>query len=413
LKFSDLNLQTGVFEGISAMGFDECTPIQESAIPAILDNRDIIACAQTGTGKTAAYLIPVLNKLSSNPNKFIDTLLLVPTRELALQIDQQLQGFSYFLEISSIAVYGGGDADTWTSQKNAISNGTNIVIATPGRLIAHLNFGYLKFDNLKHLILDEADRMLDMGFYEDIMRIAKHLPKERQTLMFSATMPDKIRMMAKKILNNPIEINLALSKPAEGILQVAYLVHDENKINLIKKLVEGKSLQSILIFSATKKNVKQIASALKMLGFIAKEIHSDLEQNEREVVLLDFRNRKSQVLVATDIVSRGIDITGIDLVINFDVPADAEDYVHRVGRTARAQSSGVAITFINKSDQGKFKKIEQLIEVEILKLPTPPDIGESFIYEPSDRTNKKKKVFKKKSHHRSSSGNEQKKDKTI
>jgi ATP-dependent RNA helicase RhlE len=339
------------------MGFDETTPIQESAIPAILDNHDIIACAQTGTGKTAAYLIPVLNKLTLKSSKDIDTLILVPTRELALQIDQQLQGFSYFLEISSIAVYGGGDADTWTNQKNAIVKGTNIIIATPGRLIAHLNFGYLKFDNLKHLILDEADRMLDMGFYDDIMRIIKHLPTKRQTLMFSATMPNKIRIMAKKVLQNPVEISFAISKPAEGILQVAYLVYDENKVSLIKKLVEGKNLPSVLIFSATKKSVKQITIALKELNLIATEIHSDLEQREREQVLLDFRNRKSQVLVATDIVSRGIDIIGIDLVMNFDVPSDAEDYVHRVGRTARAQSSGVAITFINKSDQGKFKRI--------------------------------------------------------
>jgi ATP-dependent RNA helicase RhlE len=383
-----------VYDGIFAMGFDEATPIQESAIPAILKNKDIIACAQTGTGKTAAYLIPVLDKLSVNPSKNIDTLILVPTRELALQIDQQLEGFSYFLEVSSIPVYGGGDADTWTNQKNAMVNGTNILIATPGRLIAHLNFGYLKFDNLKHLILDEADRMLDMGFYDDIMRIIKHLPKDRQTLMFSATMPDKIRVMAKKILHDPVEINLALSKPAEGILQVAYLVYDENKIALIRKLVEGKSLQSILIFSATKKSVKQIASALKDVRFIASEIHSDLEQAEREQVLLNFRNRKSQVLVATDIVSRGIDITGIDLVINFDVPSDAEDYVHRVGRTARAQSSGVAITFINKADQGKFNRIEQLIEVQILKLPTPSEIGESPAYNPNEMK-KVKNHFKK------------------
>jgi ATP-dependent RNA helicase RhlE len=402
LKFSELHLQSGVFEGISSMGFDETTPIQESAIPAILDNHDIIACAQTGTGKTAAYLIPVLNKLTLKSSKDIDTLILVPTRELALQIDQQLQGFSYFLEISSIAVYGGGDADTWTNQKNAIVKGTNIIIATPGRLIAHLNFGYLKFDNLKHLILDEADRMLDMGFYDDIMRIIKHLPTKRQTLMFSATMPNKIRIMAKKVLQNPVEISFAISKPAEGILQVAYLVYDENKVSLIKKLVEGKNLPSVLIFSATKKSVKQITIALKELNLIATEIHSDLEQREREQVLLDFRNRKSQVLVATDIVSRGIDIIGIDLVMNFDVPSDAEDYVHRVGRTARAQSSGVAITFINKSDQGKFKRIEELIGIEILKLPTPPEIGESPEYKPFERIKRNSKSFKKKNVHRKS-----------
>jgi superfamily II DNA/RNA helicase len=399
LKFKDIQLHPDVFQGINSMGFEETTPIQESAIPPILQKKDIIACAQTGTGKTAAYLIPILHSLSTYPSKYIDTLVLVPTRELALQIDQQLEGFSYFLDISSVAIYGGGDADTWTSQKNAIVKGTNILIATPGRLIAHLNFGYLNFDNLHHLVLDEADRMLDMGFFDDIMRIIKNLPEKRQTLMFSATMPDKIRTMARKVLINPIEINLGISKPAEGILQIAYLVYDENKVSLIKKLVEGKDLNSILIFSATKKNVKKITSTLKELKFIATEIHSDLEQNEREQVLLDFRNRKSQVLVATDIVSRGIDITGIDLVINFDVPGDAEDYVHRVGRTARAQSSGVAITFINEQDQLNFKKIENLIEFELVKLPTPKEIGDSPVYSPNERKAFKNK-FKNKSKHK-------------
>jgi len=396
LKFKELQLHPDVFEGISSMGFDETTPIQENAIPPIMQNNDLIACAQTGTGKTAAYLIPILHKLSTEPSKYVDTLILVPTRELAMQIDQQLEGFSYFLDISSVPIYGGGDADTWTNQKNAVVKGTNILIATPGRLLSHLNFGYLNFDNLRHLVLDEADRMLDMGFFEDIMRIIKHLPEKRQTLMFSATMPDKIRTMAKKVLKHPVEINLGISKPAEGILQVAYLVYDDNKVNLIKKLVEGKDLSSILIFSATKKNVKKITAALKELKFIATEIHSDLEQSEREQVLLDFRNRKSQVLVATDIVSRGIDITGIDLVVNFDVPGDAEDYVHRVGRTARAQSSGVAITFINEQDQEKFKKIEELIEFELVKIPTPKDIGDSPIYSPKDRKSFKKHKFKKK-----------------
>jgi len=395
LKFKELQLHADVFEGITSMGFDDATPIQEQAIPPIMQNNDIIACAQTGTGKTAAYLIPILHKLSTEPSKYVDTLILVPTRELALQIDQQLEGFSYFLEISSVAIYGGGDSETWTNQKNAVVKGTNILIATPGRLLSHLNFGYLNFDNLRHLVLDEADRMLDMGFFDDIMRIIKHLPEKRQTLMFSATMPDKIRIMAKQVLTNPIEINLGISKPAEGILQIAYLVYDDNKVSLIKKLVEGKDLSSILIFSATKKNVKKITAALKELKFIATEIHSDLEQNVREQVLLDFRNRKSQVLVATDIVSRGIDITGIDLVINFDVPGDAEDYVHRVGRTARAQLSGVAITFINEQDQEKFKKIEELIEFQLVKLPTPKELGDSPVYAPQ-----KKKAFKHKFKHK-------------
>lgn len=396
MKFSEFNLSPSLAESISAMGFEEATPIQELAIPAALENNDILACAQTGTGKTAAYLIPVLHKLSVATGDNINTLILVPTRELAIQIDQQLQGFSYFVDVSSVAVYGGGDGDTWAVQKNAIVKGANIIIATPGRLISHLNFGYVKFDKLEHLILDEADRMLDMGFYDDIMNIVKHLPEKKQTLMFSATMPDKIRTLTKNILNTPTEINLAISKPAENILQIAYLVYDENKIPLIKKLVEGKHLESILIFSATKRNVKNISSTLKDIGFLADEIHSDLEQKEREEVLLNFRNRKTKVLVATDIVSRGIDITDIDLVLNFDVPSDAEDYVHRVGRTARAQSSGVAITFINKRDQEKFQRIEKLIDSEILKLPTPTEIGTSPEYNPKAADKKSKYKYKKK-----------------
>ncbi len=377
------------------MGFEDATPIQELAIPGAIENKDIIACAQTGTGKTAAYLIPILHKLSTKNAGSIDTLILVPTRELAMQIDQQLQGFSYFVDISSVAVYGGGDADNWTTQKKAMVKGANIVIATPGRLLSHLNFGYVDFSTLKHLILDEADRMLDMGFYDDIMKVNSFTPAKKQTLMFSATMPDKIRLLANKLLNEPVEINLSISKPAENILQIAYLVYDENKVALIQQLVKGKELNSILIFSATKKNVKEIRAALHKLGLLAGEIHSDLEQHERESVLLDFRNRKKQVLVATDIVSRGIDITDIDLVINFDVPNDAEDYVHRVGRTARAQSSGIAITFINKKDQLKFKRIEDLISEEILKLPTPPEIGNSPEYNP-EKPEKKRKYKKRK-----------------
>ncbi len=395
MKFTELDLHPSLQESISAMGFVKATPIQEQTLPAILAEKDLIACAQTGTGKTAAYIIPVLNKLAQNPTKDIDTLIIVPTRELALQIDQQFEGFSYFLDVSSVPIYGGGDGDTWSSQKNALIKGANIVIATPGRLIAHMNFGYVKFDHLKHLILDEADRMLDMGFYEDIEKIIKELPKNRQTLMFSATMPEKIRVLAKKILSEPEEVNLAISKPAENILQAAYLVYDNHKIELIKKLLEGKDLKSILIFSATKKNVKSIRSELARNGFNVEEIHSDLEQKQREQVMLDFKNRKIQILTATDILARGIDIEEIDLVINFDVPGDAEDYVHRVGRTARAKSSGVAITFINDSEQEKFKRIEDFIGIKLIKLPTPVEIGESPQYNPRLKKTKKRKFGKK------------------
>ena len=376
------------------MGFVETTPIQAETLPAILNKKDLIACAQTGTGKTAAYIIPVLNKLITNPTSDVDTLIIVPTRELALQIDQQFEGLSYFLDVSSVAIYGGGDGDSWTTQKNALVQGTNIVIATPGRLISHMNFGYVNFDKLTHLILDEADRMLDMGFFEDIVKITSSIPEKRQTLMFSATMPEKIRKLAHKVLENPVEVNLALSKPAEAILQVAYLVYDQNKIALIKKLLDGKDLKSILIFSATKRNVKSIRAELVRIGLNAKEIHSDLEQSEREQVILEFRNRKTQILVATDILARGIDIEEIDLVLNFDVPGDAEDYVHRVGRTARAKASGVAITFINDTEQGKFKKIEELIELNLIKLPTPEEIGESPKYEVK-KLNSNKGQYKK------------------
>lgn len=396
MKFTDLNLHPSLIESISAMGFVETTPVQQETLPAILDEKDLIACAQTGTGKTAAFIIPVLNKLAANPTKNTDTLIIVPTRELAVQIDQQFEGLSYFLDVSSVPIYGGGDGDSWTSQKNALVNGTNIVIATPGRLMSHMNFGYVNFDKLTHLILDEADRMLDMGFFDDIIKIIKSIPEKRQTLMFSATMPDKIRKLAHKVLKNPVEVNLALSKPAEGILQVAYMVYDPNKIALIKQLLDGKDLKSVLVFSATKKNVKSIRAELKRGGLDVEEIHSDLEQVEREKVILDFKNRKIPILVATDIMARGIDIDGIDLVLNFDVPGDAEDYVHRVGRTARAKTTGVAITFINDDEQEKFKKIEDLIELSLIKVPTPPEIGESPVYAPRDRKQGGKR-FKKKS----------------
>ncbi|MBN1250957.1 MAG: DEAD/DEAH box helicase [Bacteroidales bacterium] len=397
MNFKELGLHEKVLEGIDAMGFDTASPIQELAIPIIKNNSDLIACAQTGTGKTAAYIIPILNKFAHTPTDKTDTLIIVPTRELAIQIDQQLEGMSYFVDISSIAIYGGGDGEVWAQQKNALKKGANVVIATPGRLMSLMNFAYNDFENIKHLVLDEADRMLDMGFHEDIINIIKKLPSQRQTLLFSATMPEKMRSLAKQITLKAEEINIAPSKPAEKILQIAYLVYDKDKIELIKNLFAGKELNSVLIFSATKKNVKQIKISLKSINIFADEIHSDLEQNEREEVLLNFKNKKVQVLVATDILSRGIDINDIDLVINYDVPGDAEDYIHRVGRTARAKSSGIAITFINDKEQNKFKKIEDLIENEILKLPIPISIGESPNYSPNIRSknNKKRKFIPK------------------
>jgi superfamily II DNA/RNA helicase len=360
-------------QGIDAIGFENPTPVQEQAIPEIISGTDLIACAQTGTGKTAAYVLPLLHGIITEKNRTdtIKALIIAPTRELAVQIDQQLEGFSYFAGVSSIAVYGGGSGTDFEVEKKAIKTGAEVLVATPGRLISHIAAGYVDFSKLQYLILDEADRMLDMGFVPDIMKIISFLPKTRQTLLFSATMPNDIRSLAKKILNNPKEINLAVSKPAENVLQAAYLVYDGQKNELVKSLLKGKDLPSILIFSATKSGVKELERELLRQKFNVKAIHSDLEQDQRKEVLREFKNREVQILVATDIVSRGIDIDNISLVINYNVPQDAEDYVHRVGRTARADKTGVAITLINEKETWNFKKIEKLIETEVKKLPLP------------------------------------------
>ncbi len=377
MTFKELNLQEPVLEGLSYMGFEEATEIQEKAIPAIMNGKDLIACAQTGTGKTAAFILPVLNSLLNEKHRGTSTLIIVPTRELALQIDQQIQGFSYFTHVESIAIYGGGDGLSWDQQKKALTEGTEIIVATPGKLISHLNMGYVKFEHLKYLILDEADRMLDMGFFDDIQKIITYLPKKRQTLMFSATMPPKIRQLASNVLYNPEEITIGLSKPAEGVLQAAYLTYDSQKIPLIKSLIEDKpEVKSILIFSSTKQKVGEIVRALKNKTTSVAGISSDYDQAKREEVLLGFRSKKTRILVATDVLSRGIDIKDIDIVINFDVPGDAEDYVHRVGRTARAATSGLAITLINPDDMYKFSRIEALIGSEVMKLPLPAALGE-------------------------------------
>ncbi|MBC7451991.1 MAG: DEAD/DEAH box helicase, partial [Cytophagales bacterium] len=329
------------------MGFNKPTPIQEEAIPVILNNDDLVACAQTGTGKTAAYMLPILHKIIESNSETLDTLVLVPTRELAIQIDQQIEGFSYFIAVSSIAVYGGGDGVTWDQQKTALKEGANIVIATPGRLLAQLQSGTANMKNIKHLVLDEADRMLDMGFYDDIIRIINYLPTERQTIMFSATMPTKMRALANKLMRNPIQINVAISKPAEGILQQAYLVYEEQKTKLIKYILSSGSFNSIIIFSSTKEHVKKLEKDLANSGLSLKAFHSDLEQEEREAIMRAFKSRQLQLLIGTDILSRGIDIDGIDLVINAEVPGDPENYIHRIGRTARAATTGTAITFIS------------------------------------------------------------------
>ena len=398
MKFKDFNFEANLQEGLDSMGFENPTPIQEQAIPIIQNKKDLIGCAQTGTGKTAAFLLPILNRLSVNPTDSTNTLIIVPTRELALQIDQALQGFSYFTSVSSLAIYGGSDGIVFERERKALTAGANIIIATPGRLMAHLNMGYVKFDNLETLILDEADRMLDMGFVDDILKITTYLPKTKQTLMFSATMAPTIRTLATKLLHNPEQISISLAKPAAGVIQGAYLVYDAQKNALIKSLLAGKELTSVIIFVSTKIKVKELERDLQKAHLKAKAIHSDLEQNEREEVLRNFRSKQLQILVATDILSRGIDIEDIGLVINYDVPGDAADYIHRIGRTARASSTGVALTFINEYDQQKFLQIETLIASEVKKLPLPPEVGKGPEYTPLVKIKKpflKKKSFNK------------------
>jgi len=402
LTFSDFNFDEKLTEGLASMGYLNPTPIQQLAIPVIMQKHDVIACAQTGTGKTAAYLLPILNNIVNSEKRHLNTLVIAPTRELAQQIDQQIEGFSYFLGVSSIPVYGGGDGAIWDQQKKALEAGVEIIIATPGRLIAQLASGTIKLDHVEHLVLDEADRMLDMGFYEDIIRIIKYLPAERQTLLFSATMPPKIRALANRILKNPKEINIAISKPAEGILQLAYSVYDEQKEKLINILLKNNEYTSILIFASTKENVKKLDRSLQKIGLVAKAIHSDLEQNERESILREFKNKQLSILIGTDVLSRGIDVDGINLVINFDVPPDPEDYIHRIGRTARAATTGTAITLINGNDQRKFFRIESMIGKEIEKVKLPDELGAGPAYEPEKKPASTgfKKPFKKKSNFR-------------
>ncbi len=376
MTFDELDLDPEMLEAIEYMGFREATPVQEQAIPVILEGSDLIACAQTGTGKTAAYLVPVMNDILWNTPSHTHTLVLVPTRELALQIDQQIQGIAYTLNITSLAVYGGGEGSAWDQERAALTKGADIIVATPGRLISHLNLGYVKFNGLKVLILDEADRMLDIGFHDDIMRIISYLPRERQTLMFSATMPPKIRSLSKQIMKKPAEISLEIAKPAEGVLQAVYLLDETQKLPLLNSLLADKpEYHSILIFSSTKKKVNEIVRGLRSRDYAVEGISSDLEQRQREETLLRFRSRRTRVLVATDVLSRGIDIKDINLVVNFDAPSDAEDYVHRVGRTARADTTGVAITLVTREDMFKLNRIEKLIGYEVYRAPLPDFIA--------------------------------------
>lgn len=377
MRFDKFGMNPSILEGLEAMGFETATPIQQQAIPAVLEGKDVLACAQTGTGKTAAFLLPILNRLITEPNDGIDTLILEPTRELAIQVDQQLEGFSYFTPVSSVAIYGGRDGHSMEMEMRALKQGVDVVVATPGRFLAHLQLGYVKLDKVRHLVLDEADRMLDMGFITDIMTVVNKLPRNRQTLLFSATMPPEIRKLSQTILRpNPLEISIAISKPAEGILQGVYHVDDRLKNKLIEHLLRSQKdkNQRVLIFAGTKKSVKELTSHLKNKGFKAADIHSDLDQKQREDTLAAFKNASMPILVATDVLSRGIDIKAIEVVINFDVPGDPEDYVHRIGRTARADATGVALTLVSRQGRRKFEQIEKLTGIKVRPIPLPPDI---------------------------------------
>ncbi|WP_300910452.1 DEAD/DEAH box helicase [uncultured Bacteroides sp.] len=413
MKFSELSLNDQVLDALEAMRFEECTPIQEKSIPIILEGRDLIAVAQTGTGKTAAYLLPILNKLSEggHPEDAINCIVMSPTRELAQQIDQQMEGFSYFMPVSSVAVYGGNDGILFEQQKKGLTLGADVVIATPGRLIAHLSLGYVDLSRVSYFILDEADRMLDMGFFDDIMQIVKHLPKERQTIMFSATMPAKIQQLANTILHDPAEVKLAVSRPADKIIQAAYVCYENQKLGIIRSLFDEQTPERVIIFASSKLKVKEVAKALKLMKLNVGEMHSDLEQAQREEVMHEFKAGRVNILVATDIVARGIDIDDIRLVINYDVPHDSEDYVHRIGRTARANNDGVALTFVNEKEQGRFKQIENFLEKEIYKIALPEELGEAPEYSPRNNDGKNRRNARGKGNGRKnnkSGSNEQK-----
>ena len=386
MRFDELDLEDEILDGLDDMNFQEMTPVQEHTIPVILEGRDIIGCAQTGTGKTAAYTLPLLNRLliEGNEDNVIKSVIIVPTRELAQQIDQQFQGFSYYLPVSTTVVYGGGDGKGWDVQKRGMLMGSDVVIATPGRMISHIQNSGIDLSHVECLILDEADRMLDMGFSEDIMKIVSYMPKDRQTIMFSATLPPKIREMARTILRNPAEVNIAISKPNEAIDQSAYVCYENQKLGIIREMFAEPTDSKTIIFSSSKLKVKELAHTLKRMKLNVAAMHSDLEQAQREEVMLDFKNNKVSILVATDIVARGIDIDDIQLVINFDVPHDAEDYVHRIGRTARANNDGEAITLVSEKDQQRFASIEHFLETEIEKRPLPEGLGEGPAYRPKE-----------------------------
>ena len=391
MKFEELDLSDNVLDALYDMRFEECTPVQEKCIPPILEGRDVLGVAQTGTGKTAAYLLPILSRLDDGgyPDDAVNCVIMSPTRELAQQIDQAMQGFSYYTpNVSSVAVYGGNDGNRFDQELKSMRLGADMIIATPGRLISHISLGNIDLSKVSFFVLDEADRMLDMGFSDDIMKIASYLPDTCQTIMFSATMPKDIEKLAQKLLKNPVEVKLAVSKPAEKIKQSAYICYETQKLEIIKDIFKDSDLKRVIVFSGSKQKVKRINQALERLHIKSGEMHSDLDQAQRDEMMYKFKSGQIDVLVATDILSRGIDIDDIAMVINYDVPRDAEDYVHRIGRTARADKDGVAITFVSEDDMHYFRQIEKFLGKDIDKNPLPEACGEGPEYQPNRRPSK-------------------------
>ena len=381
MRFDQLSLSDDILDALGAMNFEECTPIQEQSIDLILEGNDLIACAQTGTGKTAAYLLPVIDLLAdTEADSKVKCVIMVPTHELAQQIDRQMEGFSYYIPVSSLAIHGGNDGKEFARQQHALRQGADMVIATPGRLLAHIKMGYVDLSAVKYFILDEADRMLDMGFSDDIMRIVSQLPRERQTLMFSATMPKKIQQLAATILNNPEEVKIAVSKPAEKIDQSVFICHEGQKQGLLKRLFEKGHDKRVIVFSSSKQKVKELTQILRRSKWKAAEMHSDLDQKAREEVILAFRAGRLEILIATDILARGIDIDDIAMVVNYDVPHEAEDYVHRIGRTARAGAGGKAVTFVSERDQQRWAGIERFLGSEVRREEIPAEFGDAPEY---------------------------------
>ena len=381
MRFDQLSLSDDILDALDAMNFEECTPIQEQSIDLILEGNDLIACAQTGTGKTAAYLLPVIDLLAdTEADSKVKCVIMVPTHELAQQIDRQMEGFSYYIPVSSLAIHGGNDGKEFARQQHALRQGADMVIATPGRLLAHIKMGYVDLSAVKYFILDEADRMLDMGFSDDIMRIVSQLPRERQTLMFSATMPKKIQQLAATILNNPKEVKIAVSKPAEKIDQSVFICHEGQKQGLLKRLFEQGHDKRVIVFSSSKQKVKELTQILRRSKWKAAEMHSDLDQKAREEVILAFRAGRLEILIATDILARGIDIDDIAMVVNYDVPHEAEDYVHRIGRTARAGAGGKAVTFVSERDQQRWAGIERFLGSEVRLEEIPAEFGDAPEY---------------------------------